>query len=73
MPTYFGRYLIYVKRNNERWVLFMTAHFSNHDVLLKAVTDAAYKANPDVKLNAWLEAEYGRPPYGIFKEVEKIP
>ena len=71
IPTFFGRYVIQVKHDNKRYSSLMTAHFSNHDLLLKAITEVAYDANPDVKLNAWLEAEYGKPPYGIFKEVKK--
>ena len=67
VPTFFGRYLIQIEYGNKRHFSLTTAHFSNHDILLKAVADAAYRANPDVKLNAWLEAEYGKPPYGIFK------
>ena len=67
IPTFFGRYLVQVKYSEKRYSSLTTAHFSNHDVLLKAITEAAYRANPDVKLNAWLEAEYGKPPYEIFK------
>lgn len=45
----------------------MLSIFDNEKELTRAILEAAYRANPDVKIDPELLRRYGHPPYGIFE------
>ena len=67
IPTFFVRHLSELEvQGQQRPLRLLTALFANHRELHKALADTVYVKNSAAKVNIWFEAEYGKPPYGIF-------
>jgi hypothetical protein len=46
--------------------------FANHRELAEAIIEAAYRSNPDLRLNGLAQVHFGLPPYGVFEPGEEL-
>jgi hypothetical protein len=72
-PTgYFLWVLHLTLRESGRLIVLQPFFMHNEDELIKAITEAAFVANPNVVVDKRITDKYGFPPYGIFYQKAKV-
>ncbi len=68
-PNYFGQFVIVIAtKSDDRGVALISSFMENQKEIVRAIAEASFLSNPDVRVGRIFASIYGLPPYGIFAD-----